>query len=121
GELGSDVSARHVNHGLRGDESDRDARFCKEAFGANVIVACGRTEAQLRELRYSLTAGRGLRATGHTASDQVETVLYRLVSSGRPGGIKPRREDGLVRPLLCLWRVETEAYCRHACLEYRIY
>ena len=52
-----------------------------------------------------------MRATGHTASDQVETVLYRLVSSGVPGGIKPRREDGVVRPLLTLWREETEAYC----------
>ena len=43
----------------------------------------------MRELRYRLTEGRGLRATGHTASDQVETVLYRLVSSGSTRGIKP--------------------------------
>ena len=41
-----------------------------------------------------------LRATGHTASDQVETVLYRLAASGVAGGIKPKREDGVVRPLL---------------------
>jgi tRNA(Ile)-lysidine synthase len=64
----------------------------------------------LRELRYSFAPDR-LRATGHTASDQVETALYRLVSSGVPGGIKPKREDGVVRPLLTLWREETEAYC----------
>jgi len=60
-----------------------------------------------------------LRATGHTASDQVETVLYRLVASGRPGGIKVRREDGVVRPLLTLWREETEAYCRAEGLRFR--
>ena len=110
--LGYRVSAVHVNHGLRGEESEVDARFCAEALGADVIVAPpAATEAELRDLRYSLTAGRGLRATGHTASDQVETVLYRLVSSGTAKGIKAHREDGVVRPLLPLWREETEAYC----------
>ena len=42
----------------------------------------------------------GLRATGHTATDQIETVLYRIVSSGSTRGIRVRREDGVVRPLL---------------------
>src|SRR5262249_22070766 len=60
------------------------------------------------------------RATGHTASDQVETVLYRLVASGAAKGIKPRREDGVVRPLLTVWRDETEAYCRAEGLEFRV-
>jgi tRNA(Ile)-lysidine synthetase-like protein len=119
-ELGYAVSALHVNHGLRGAESDADARFCREALGAEVVDAPpGRSEDELRELRYSYAADR-LRATGHTASDQVETVLYRLVSSGRVGeGIKRKREDGVVRPLLDLWREETEAYCRAVGLEPR--
>ncbi|WP_411277890.1 tRNA lysidine(34) synthetase TilS, partial [Gaiella sp.] len=118
--LGYGVSAVHVNHGLRGEESEADARFCAEALGADVIVAPpAATEVELRDLRYSLTVGRGLRATGHTASDQVETVLYRLVSSGTAKGIKARREDGVVRPLLPLWREETEAYCRAEGLEFR--
>ena len=118
-ELGYRVSALHVNHGLRGAESDEDARFCRELLGAEVVEAPGTTEAELRELRYSFAANR-LRATGHTASDQVETVLYRLVSSGRPGGIKPKREDGVVRPLLTVWRQETEAYCRALGMPFRI-
>jgi tRNA(Ile)-lysidine synthetase-like protein len=119
-ELGYRVSAVHVNHGLRGDESEADAAFCREQFGAEVIEAPpAATEADLRELRYSLTAGRGLRATGHTASDQAETVLYRLVSSGSTRGIKVRREDGVVRPLLTLWREETRAYCAANGLDYR--
>jgi tRNA(Ile)-lysidine synthase len=118
-ELGYHVSALHVNHGLRGEESDEDARFCRELLGAEVVEAPGTTEAELRELRYSFAADR-LRATGHTASDQVETVLYRLVSSGRPGGIKARREDGVVRPLLTVWRQETEAYCRAIGMPFRI-
>ena len=101
GALGYRVSAVHVNHGLRGAESEADAVFCRDTFGAEVIEAApGRTEAELRDLRYELTAGRGLRATGHTASDQVETVLYRLAASGSTRGIKSRREDGVVRPLL---------------------
>ena len=111
GALGYRVSALHVNHGLRGAESDEDARFCREVLGAEVVDGRGgTTEDDLRRIRYSFATDR-LRATGHTASDQVETVLYRLVSSGVAGGIKPKREDGVVRPLLPLWREETQAYC----------
>jgi tRNA(Ile)-lysidine synthase len=118
-ELGFRVSALHVNHGLRGDESEEDARFCAGQFGAEIVDGRGgRTEDEWREIRYSFGTDR-LRATGHTASDQVETVLYRLVASGAPGGIKPRREDGIVRPLLTLWREETEAYCRAEGLDFR--
>ena len=119
--LGYRVSAVHVDHGLRGEESDADARFCAEALGAEVIAAPpASTEAELRDLRYELTERVGLRATGHTASDQAETVLYRIVSSGSTRGIKPRREDGVVRPLLALWRAETEDYCRDVGLSFRI-
>jgi len=138
-ELGYRVSAIHVNHGLRGEEAKEDARFCRELMGAEIVdglgspgVACdvgiegaaaspvrpGPTEKDLREIRYGFATDR-LRATGHTASDQVETVLYRLVTSGRPTGIKPKREDGVVRPLLPVWRDETEAYCRAHGLDYR--
>jgi tRNA(Ile)-lysidine synthetase-like protein len=119
GELGYRVSALHVNHGLRGDESEADARFCVEHLDAEIVDGRGgATEEELREIRYSFATDR-LRATGHTASDQVETVLYRLVASGSTKGIKPRREDGVVRPLLELWRDETEEYCRAHGLAFR--
>jgi len=119
GVLGYRVTALHIDHGLRGAESDEDARLCRETLGAEVVEASGRTEDELREARYSFATDR-LRATGHTASDQIETVLYRLVSSGRAGaGIKPKREDGVVRPLLELWREDTEAYCEAHGLAYR--
>jgi tRNA(Ile)-lysidine synthase len=119
-ELGYRVSALHVDHGLRGAESDEDAAWCAERFGAEVVQAAARcpTEAELRDVRYSFHADR-LRATGHTLSDQVETVLYRLASSGNTKGIKVRREDRVVRPLLCVWREETEAFCRERGLEWR--
>jgi tRNA(Ile)-lysidine synthase len=118
--LGYRVSALHVNHHQRGEESEEDARFCREALGAEVVEAGepGMSEAELRDLRYSFERGR-LRATGHTASDQVETILYRLVSSGSTRGIKVKREDGVVRPLLSLWRAETEAYCHAEGLRFR--
>src|SRR5438876_5112420 len=104
--LGYSVSALHVDHGLRGAESDEDARFCREVLGAEVVDGRGgETEDELRRIRYSFAADR-LRATGHTASDQVETVVYRIVTSGAPGGIKRRREDGVVRPLLDRWRAD---------------
>ena len=119
-ELGYRVSALHVNHGLRGDESEADARFCRDTLSAEVVDGRGgATEDKLRRIRYSFAAGR-LRATGHTASDQIETVLYRLVASGSAKGIKPKREDGVVRPLLGLWRDETEGYCRAVGLDYRL-
>jgi tRNA(Ile)-lysidine synthetase-like protein len=118
--LGYRASALHVDHGLRGAESDEDARFCREVLGAEVVDGRGgRTEEELRRIRYSFATDR-LRATGHTASDQVETVLYRLVASGQVGrAIEPHRADGVVRPLLPLWREETVAYCRAHDLPFR--
>ena len=117
-ELGYRVSALHVDHGLRGAESDEDARWCTERFGAEVVRAPGRTEAELREGRYSIRPGK-LSATGHTLSDQVETIVYRLATRGTTTGINVRRVDRVVRPLLCVWREETEAFCLERGLEWR--
>src|SRR6266851_2852899 len=90
-------------------------------LGAEVVEldGAGLTEAELREQRYSLARDR-LRATGHTASDQVETILYRLASRGSATGIEPRRADGVVHPLLAVWRAETEAYCAAEGLAFRV-
>jgi tRNA(Ile)-lysidine synthase len=119
-ELGYAATALHVNHGLRGEESEEDARFCRDVLGAEVVDGRTRnpTEDELRRIRYSHAPDR-LRATGHTADDQIETVLLKILSSGAPGGIKRRREDGVVRPLLGLRRHETRAYCEAARLSYR--
>ena len=120
-ELEYRVSALHVNHKLRGDESDDDAQFCRDVLGAEVVEldGAGLTEAELREQRYSVARDR-LRATGHTASDQVETILYRLASRGSATGLAPNRGDGVVHPLLPVWRDETEAYCNGHGLEFHV-
>jgi tRNA(Ile)-lysidine synthase len=119
--LGYRVSTLHVNHKLRGADSEADARFCADVLAAEVVELDGNglTEAELRDQRYSLARDR-TRATGHTASDQIETILYRLASRGAPTGIEVKRADGVVRPLLGVWRDETEAYCRAEGLEFRV-
>jgi tRNA(Ile)-lysidine synthase len=121
GELEYRVTALHVNHKLRGDESAAGARFCRDVLGAAVVEldGAGMTEAELREQRYSVARDR-LRATGHTASDQVETILFRLVSRGSATGLAPSRGDGVVHPLLHVWRDETEAYCNEHGLEFHV-
>jgi tRNA(Ile)-lysidine synthase len=121
GALGYRVAALHIDHGLRGAESDADARFCAEQLGAEVVEldGAGLSEAGLRDQRYSVAATK-LRATGHTASDQVETILYRLVSRGTATGMEARRADGVIHPLLTVWRSETEAYCRAEGLAFRV-
>ena len=120
GELGYAVSALHVDHGLRGEESAGDARFCVERFGAEVVRAGGpgSSEADLRDHRYSLRTDRQ-RATGHTLSDQVETIIYRLAARGTTTGIEvPAPTASSVRS--CLWREETEEFCRERGLEWRV-
>jgi tRNA(Ile)-lysidine synthetase-like protein len=118
-DLGYRVSALHVNHRLRGRESEDDARFCREALGAEIVDGSGgTTEQELRRIRYGFATDR-LRATGHTLSDQVESIVYRLVTSGNTKGIKAKREDGVVRPLLCVWGDETRGYCESEGLRFR--
>ena len=117
------ASARSTSTiGSAGPSPRRTRGICRERLGADVVEAPplnGGSEEELRDLRYAF-AGDRLRATGHTASDQVETVLYRLAASGTTTGIRAKREDGVVRPLLSVWRDETEAYCRAEGLDFRV-
>jgi tRNA(Ile)-lysidine synthase len=117
--LGYEVEALHVEHGLRGEEGLADAAHCA-GLGARVVpvdVGPGaNVEARAREARYAAArehaAGRPI-VTGHTLSDQAETVLYRLVSSSGARAIRamrPRSGD-IVRPLLCVTAAETREWC----------
>lgn len=131
--LGADVSALHVNYGLR-PGADADEQFCKvlcDRMGVpltveHVTLGDGNLQAEAREARYALaerlaSERGGDYAAAHTASDQAETVLYRLTVS--PGsrallGMAPRR-GRLVRPLLEATRDETRGYCRERGLNWR--
>lgn len=121
------VTALHVNYGLR-DDSDADEAHCAELcdrLGVSLEVerprrpeGPGNLQAWARDTRYAAAArlaegGGTLIATGHTADDQVETILYRLASSpSRRALLGMRPRDGkLVRPLLGFTREQTTAYC----------
>jgi tRNA(Ile)-lysidine synthase len=125
------VSALHVNYGLR-HGADEDQEFVRGLCGRlgvplNVerltLPEGGNLQERAREARYALadSLAEGDYAAAHTASDQAETVLYRLAVS--PGsrallGMAPRR-GRLVRPLLDVTREEVRAYLRARGLEWR--
>lgn len=134
--LGSEpVRALHVNYGLR-EGADEDEALCRglcERLGVRLEVGrphrpadAGNLQAWARDVRYGAAAslaraGGALIATGHTADDQVETILYRLASSpSRRALLGMRRRDGnLVRPLLAFSREETTRYCEERGLDWR--
>jgi tRNA(Ile)-lysidine synthase len=120
------VTALHVNYGLR-DAAAADERHCSglcERLGVPLEVRrpsrpeTGNLQAWARDERYGTAAQLALAgdadvAAGHTATDQVETILYRLASSPSRRallGMRPR-EGRLIRPLLLFTRAETAEYC----------
>ena len=129
------VSALHVNYGLR-EEAGEDERHCVELcqrLGVELAVehpqrpgGAGNLQAWARDERYAAAARLAERSeativTGHTADDQVETILYRLASSpSRRALLGMRPRDGrLARPLLGSTREEITAYCEERGLAWR--
>jgi tRNA(Ile)-lysidine synthase len=129
----------HVNHGLRGAESDADEKFVRrlaESYG----LPCGvfrarvkalaektgsgtehaaRTERYRLLLKYARSKGCRLAATAHHSDDNAETVLLNLLRGTRArglAGIPPSRPLGggvrVIRPLMALSRREIEDYLR---------
>jgi tRNA(Ile)-lysidine synthase len=133
------VSALHVNYGLR-DAADADERHCLECCerlgvplevrrprwpaasggpaASQAAPGVGNLQAWARDQRYGAAtkiarARDADVAAGHTATDQIETILYRLASSPSRRallGMRPR-QGLLVRPLLGFTREDTAAYC----------
>ena len=140
GELGIELSACHVNHNLRGEESDGDEAYVRSlcqklevplrVFSVDVSGSVAKhqsVEERARELRYEAFAeiSRELGskvATAHNACDNTETVLLNLLrGTGLKGlcGIPPVR-DYLIRPLILCTRDEIEEYCGEKGLKYVI-
>lgn len=127
-ELGIEVGAAHVNHGIRGETASRDENFVKDyceangielvVFNAendNVSVPENASEEWARQLRYNYFGSlvkRGVKiATAHTLSDQTETIIFRLARGG--SGLRgltgiPVKREGYIRPYLGLARKEIE-------------
>lgn len=134
--LGLNISAAHLNHMIRGEEALRDESFAKQLCGdMNVPLICESvdvplyaekhrlsTETAAREVRYAFfeRINKGVVATAHTASDNLETVLFNLArGTGLNGlcGIPPKR--GIyIRPLILVTRQEVEDYCAKNGLSY---
>ncbi len=130
-ELGYEVFACHINHQLRGEESDRDEEFCRELCErlkiilyvekVDVISICKERklgiEEGARELRYQVFrkySGGVKIATAHTLSDSLETTLINLTrGTALKGlcGIPPVRED-IIRPLINSTRQDVEDFLR---------
>lgn len=125
------LSVVHIDHGIRGAASVADAEFVAHLAAslslpfhirrADLGSLEGNLEQNARNARLSfykdlIASGAADRiATGHTRSDQAETVLYRILrGSGLTGlaGILPVTPDGLVRPLLEIDRAEIECWLR---------
>ncbi|MBN1306799.1 MAG: tRNA lysidine(34) synthetase TilS [Chitinispirillaceae bacterium] len=122
----AEMVVAHLNHALRGEDSEGDELLVMEYAGQLGLRCYTRRlsgyrmgkpglEAAVRKERYRFfdevreASGCGLIATGHTMDDQAETVLMRIIrGSGLNGlrGIAPLREDGIVRPLLPIRKQE---------------
>lgn len=135
-ELGFSLAACHVNHNLRGEESDGDERFVRRMcrfldiplYVASIKVNDLRQkhdslEECARRLRYeffdSISRGK-LIATAHTASDNCETILINMVRGTALSGICgiPVKRDNIIRPLLYNTRGDIERYCTENSLDY---
>jgi tRNA(Ile)-lysidine synthase len=142
-ELGLRQAAVHFNHHLRGAESDGDEQFVRKlASGLEIDFLGGQgevakvarerrrnLEATARDLRYRfffslLSQGRLDKvATAHTANDQAETVLLRLLrGTGSRGlaGIYPILEGKVIRPFLDLTRAQVMLEVANRKLPYRV-
>lgn len=129
-ELGlSKISAAHFNHQIRGQEAQRDQQFVED-YCKNIGVECFvgsadvpefaaqnglSTELAARELRYRFFEGinTDLIATAHTASDNIETVLFNLTRGTALSGLCgiPPKRDKYIRPLILCTRNDIEKYC----------
>jgi tRNA(Ile)-lysidine synthase len=130
----SQVIALHVNYALR-EGAGQDEALCRQlcaelGVGLEVVNAgpspgSGNLQAWARDLRYAaareMAGGAAEIATGHTATDQVETILYRLAAAPSRRALLGMvgRDGQLIRPLLSYTREQTAAHCRARGLPWR--
>ena len=139
-ELGIEVFAAHYEHGLRGEESLRDADFAAElckSLGVEIALEHGNvaayadkkgmsTEEAARELRYAFLGKAAERfgcdriATAHNANDNAETVLFNLSRGSGPAGLRgiPEQRGAIVRPLLDMSREEIESWLNERSIDW---
>lgn len=127
--LGITVKAAHLNHLIRGDEASRDEEFVKAYCNLHGIeLFCEREdvpefaknngislELAARQKRYAFleNINEGVVATAHTASDNLETMLFNLTRGSAIDGLCgiPPKRDIFIRPLIMCTRANIEEYC----------
>ncbi len=143
-ENGIPFAAAHVNHGIRGAESDRDEEFCRalsKKYGIEFHLLCADVPAIAKERRESLEeAARNVRydffekimrendipflLTAHNADDNAETLLLALTRGTSPSGacgIPKERElafGSVIRPILHLSKAEITELCLNNSYEF---
>lgn len=137
-----EMSAFHLNHSLRGNESDGDEQFCREFCDKNGIKLYIEKidinkyskenklsiEEAARIIRYNLftnyasVAGANKVATAHNKSDSVETVVFNFFRGTGLAGLKgiPVQRENIIRPVLCLTKEEIRSYLAKNKLEFRL-
>lgn len=140
-DWGLSLVVAHFNHGLRGEESDRDAEFVRQ-LAKTLTLPCRlergdalsfkyqmrlSTEEAARVLRYRFledtlrTEAADRIALGHTADDQAEGILIRMLrGSGRLGlcGMQPVRNNVLIRPLIEVSKAEIDGFLGQYAIPY---
>lgn len=136
-----EVAVAHINHRLRGEESEGDEKFVREladAYSAECFVQGAETREYVIEHRTSLQVGaREIRykffdtvrilknftkiATAHNANDNAETVFFNLLRGSGANGLGgiPIKRGEVIRPLLFAQRDEISQYARVKSLKYR--
>lgn len=143
-QTGAKLYAAHVNHGIRGEEADRDERFCAEFardLGIELFTLHADIPALAKESGESVeTAARRVRyeffdrvmreqgikilATAHNANDNLETLIFNIARGSGLGGMcgipdsRPTENGVVIRPMLAMEKRDVIEYCRAHSLEF---
>ena len=130
------LTAAHFNHQIRGDEALRDQNFAAEQckrLGIELVIGAADVpqyakeqgislELAARKLRYEFfeTLDTDVIATAHTASDNIETVIFNLTRGAALSGLCgiPPKRDKYIRPLILCTRDDVEYYCSQNGIEF---
>ena len=138
-QVGSRIYAAHLNHGIRGDEADRDEQFCKELCSRvgveffskkldipSIASASGESvETAARNARYDFfykimkEMGIKILATAHNADDNLETLLFNIARGTGLGGLcgipesRPMGDCVVIRPILTMEKEKIISFCEN--------